>query len=189
MIKQISTLALALMASVSAFAAPQTYVIDSTHTFPRFSYDHMGFSTQLSRFDKTTGTVVFDPVAKTGSAYVTIDMKSVNTGLGMFDEHIQGADFLDTAKYPTATFKSSKVVFVGDAPSEIHGDLTIKGVTKHVTLKVSKFVAKPHHMMKKDAIGADASVTIKRSEFNAGKYAPGVGDEVTITIALEAIKQ
>ncbi len=189
MMKKLSTIALALMVSVPAFAAPQTYAIDQAHTFPRFSYDHLGYSTQLSRFDKTSGTVVFDPVAKTGSVDVTIDMTSVNTGFALFNEHIQGKDFLDTAKYPKATFKSSKVVFVGDKPSEIQGDLTIKGVTKKVTLKVNRFLAMQHPMLKKDAIGADASVVIKRSEFNAGQYAPNVGDDVTITISLEAVKQ
>ncbi len=189
MIKKLSTIALALMASMSAFAAPQTYSVDSTHTFPRVSYSHLGFSTQLSKFDKTTGTVVYDDAAKTGSVDISIDMKSVNTGFALFNEHIQGDGFLDTQKYPTATFKSTKVKFVGDKPSEIEGNLTIKGVTKPVTLKVSKFLAMEHPMMKKDALGADASVVISRSEFNAGKYAPNVGDEVTINISLEAIKQ
>ena len=87
-----------------------------------------------------------------------------------------------------AAFKSTKVVFKGDKPVSITGDLTFKGVTKPVTLKVNNFVAMPHPMLKKDAIGADASVVVKRSEFNAGKYAPHVGDDVTISIAIEAIK-
>lgn len=189
MMKKISTLVLALAASIPAFAASQTYSLDTTHTFSRFAYNHLGYSTQLSRFDKTSGTVTFDPVAKTGSVDVVIDMKSVNTGFALFNEHIQGEDFLDTAKYPTATFKSTSVVFVGDKPSEVKGNLTIKGITKPVTLKVNSFLANKHPMMNKDAIGADASVTIKRSEFNAGKYAPNVGDDVTITISLEALKQ
>ena len=72
---------------------------------------------------------------------------------------------------------------------EIEGKITIKGVTKPVTLKVTSFHAMPHPMLKKDAIGANATTTIKRSEFNAGKYAPHVGDEVQIDIAVEAIKQ
>jgi polyisoprenoid-binding protein YceI len=149
----------------------------------------MGFSTQLSRFDKTSGTVVFDKAAKTGSVDIVIDMKSVNTGFSTFNEHIQGEDFLDTAKYPTATFKSTKVNFKGDKPATIVGDLTIKGVTKPVTLTVTSFQAMPHPMLKKDAIGANATTTIKRTEFNAGKYAPNVSDEVRIDIALEAIKE
>ena len=175
-------------AASPALAAPQTYVVDGTHTFPSFSYSHFGLSTQLSKFDKTTGTVTLDKEAKTGAVDITIDMKSVNTGYETFDGHIQGEDFLDTAKYPTATFKSTKVSFDGDKPATIDGELTIKGVTKAVTLKVSHLVTMPHPMLKKDTIGANASTVIKRSEFNAGKYAPHVGDDVTITVSLEAIQ-
>ncbi len=176
-------------ASTAALAAPETYTVDGSHTFPRFSYSHLGYSTQLSRFNATTGTVVFDAAAKTGSVDIVIDAKSVDTGSTLFNEHIQGEDFLDTAKFPTATFKSTKVIFKGAKPSKIQGDLTIKGVTKAVTLTVTSFQAMPHPMQKKDAIGANAFTIIKRSEFNAGKYAPYVGDEVRIDIALEAIKQ
>lgn len=185
------SLAAAFAAAVSApaLAAPETFVIDGSHTLPRFSYSHLGYSTQLSRFDKTTGTITYDKVAKTGSVDITIDTKSVNTGSSVFNEHIQGADFFDTAKYPTATFKSTKVNFDGDKPSTIEGNLTIKGVTKPVVLKVTSFQAMPHPMLKKDAIGANATVVIKRSEFNAGKYAPYVSDDVTIDIPVEAIKQ
>ena len=175
-------------AAVPAFAAPETYNVDSTHTFARFSYSHFGMSTQLSKFNKTTGTVTLDKAAKTGAVDVVIDMKSVDTGYDTFNEHIQGEDFLDTAKYPTATFKSTKVVFEGDKPVKVEGNLTLKGVTKPVTLTITSFQAMPHPMMKKDAIGANAYTVIKRSEFNAGKYAPYVGDEVRIDVALEAIK-
>lgn len=185
--RSLIALALGATLSASAFAAPETYVLDTSHTFSRFSYSHFGYSTQLSRFDKTSGTVVFDKQARTGAVDVTIDMKSVSTGMPLFNEHIQGPDFLDTAKYPTATFKSTKVTFDGDLPATIDGDLTIKGITKPVTLKVTHFVSKPHPMMKKEAIGANASTVIKRSDFNLGKYVPNVGDEVTITVALEAV--
>lgn len=187
--KHIATLALAFTAVSSAIAAPETYVLDSSHTFPRFSYSHFGLPTQLSHFDKTSGKVVFDKVAKTGSVDIVIDTKSVNTGFTTFNEHIQGEDFLDTARFPTAIFKSSKVVFEGDKPSKIEGNLTLKGVTKPVTLTVTSFLAMPHPMMKKDAIGANAYTVIKRSEFNAGKFAPHVGDEVRIDVAIEAIKE
>ena len=112
--KQLTVLALAAAAATSAFAEPQTFAIDNSHTFPRFSYSHFGLSTQLSHFDKTTGNIVLDKAAKTGSVDITIDTKSVNTGFATFNEHIQGEDFLDTAKYPTATFKSTKVIFEGD---------------------------------------------------------------------------
>ena len=174
--------------SLSAFAAPEVYVIDGSHTFPRFEYSHMGFSTQQSRFNNTTGKITLDRAAKTGSVEVLIDTKSVDTGSKLFDQHIQGEDFLDTAKFPTITYKSTKVNFKGDTPSTIDGNLTIKGVTKPVTLTVTGFKCADHPMMKKLACGANATATIKRTEFNAGKYAPNVGDDVTLTFAVEAIK-
>ena len=184
-----AALAFSTLALTSAIAAPKTFDIDGSHTFPRFSYSHFGYSTQVSRFDNTTGTVVFDADAKTGSVDITIDMKSVNTGFADFNGHIQGEDFLDTAKFPKATFKSTKVNFQDGKPASIEGQLTIKGVTKPVTLTVTSFQAMPHPMLKKEAIGANAFTVIKRSEFNAGKYAPYVGDEVRIEISLEAMQK
>lgn len=172
-----------------ALAAPETYVVDGNHTYPRFEYSHFGYSTQLSRFDKTTGTIVIDRTAKTGSVDIVIDAKSVNTGSALFNEHIQGPDFLDTAKYPTATFKSTAMRFDGDKPAAIDGNLTIKGITRPVTLAVTSFQCMPHPILKKDACGANATTKVKRTDFNAGKYAPNVGDEVTITLAVEAVKQ
>lgn len=175
--------------SGAAFAAPETFVIDTPHTAPRFEYTHLGYSNQEHRFDNTTGKIVLDRAAKTASVDVTIDAKSVNTGYAKFNEHLQGPDFFDTAMFPTITFKSKKVVFNGDQPAKVEGDLTIKGVTKLVTLDVAHFYSAPHPMAKKDAIGANASVKLKRSEFNMGKNAPWVSDDVTLTIAVEAIKE
>lgn len=187
--KRFALLSLAAALSAPVLAASETYVIDNGHTFPRFSYSHFGYSTQLSRFNKTSGKVMLDKAAKIGSVDVVIDMKSVDTGSDLFDQHIQAEDYLNTAKYPTATFKSTAVKFDGDKPVAIDGNLTIKGVTKPVTLTVTSFHAMPHPMVKKDAIGANASAVVKRSDFNAGKNAPYVGDEVTISLALEAIKE
>ena len=185
--KLTAALSLAGAFATSAIASPVTYEVEGTHTFPNFSYQHMGLSVQLSKFDKTTGTVTLDKAAKTASVDVVIDTTSVNTGATVFNGLIQGEDFFDTAKYPTATFKSTKVVFEGDQPSTIEGDLTIKGITKPVTLKVTHFATKLHPMMKKEAVGANATTVIKRSDFNLSKYVPNVGDEVTITVSLEAV--
>ena len=184
-----AALILAATVAAPALAAPETFNVEPTHTFPRFSYNHLGYSVQLSRFDKTSGKVVFDKAAKTGSVDIVINTKSVSTGSDVFNEHIQGEDFLDTAKYPTATFKSTKVVFEGDKPARIEGNLTLKGVTKPVTLTVTSFQTMPHPMVKKDALGANAYTTVKRTDFNMGKNAPYVGDEVRIDIAIEAIKE
>ena len=184
-------IALTLVASLSsvAYAAPETYVIDTNHTKPRFEYSHFGYSTQLSRFDTTSGTITIDREAKTGSVDVVIDAKSVNTGSALFNGHIQEADFFDTTKYPTITFKSNKMKFDGDKLVAVDGKLTIKGITKPVTLTVTSFLCMPHPIALKDACGANATVQVKRSEFNMAKYTPYVSDEVTLTLPVEALKQ
>lgn len=188
MIKLIAA-TLAVSFASFAHAAPETYRIEPTHTLPRFEYSHLGYSIQLSRFDSTSGTIVIDRAAKTGSVDVTIDAKSVNTGSSVFNGHIQGEDYLDTAKYPTITYKSNKLKFVEDKIVAVEGELTMKGVTKPVTLTVNSFLCMPHPMMKKDACGATATAKVKRTDFNMGKNAPYVSDEVTLTIPVEAIKQ
>lgn len=186
---KILALTLATALSSVAHAAPETYVIDPAHTLPRFEYSHFGYSIQLSRFDKTSGTITLDRAKKKGSIDVTIDAKSVNTGSTLFNGHIQEAEFFDTEMFPTITYKSKKLKFDGDKVVAVDGDLTIKGITKPVTLTVNSFLCMPHPMVKKDACGATATAQVKRSDFNMGKHAPYVGDEVTLTIPVEAIKQ
>ena len=119
--KKIFALLVAAGISMSAVAAPDTFSSDANHTFSSFSYSHFGFSNQTSRFNNTTAKVTLDRAAKTGSVEATIDTKSVDTGSKLFDSHIQGEDFLDTAKFPTITYKSTKVNFKGDVPSTIDG--------------------------------------------------------------------
>ncbi|MCB5364874.1 polyisoprenoid-binding protein [Pusillimonas sp. CC-YST705] len=182
------SLATALTVGMSAaVAAPVTYELDPSHSFAGFSYPHIGLSTQQQRFNGAKGTIVLDTDAKTGSVDVTVDTTSITTGHDGFDKHIQGPEFLDTAAHPTATFKSSKVIFEGDKPVAAEGDLTIKGVTKPVTLKLTSFASKEHPMAKKPAIGANATAVIKRSEFNASKFVPAVSDDVTLVLVVEAI--
>lgn len=187
--KYFALLSLAATFSSVAMAAPETYTIDGNHTLPRFSYSHFGYSTQLSRFDKVSGKIVIDRQAKTGAVEVTIDTTSVNTGSALFNEHIQAKDFLDTVQYPTAAFKSTQLKFEGDKLMSVDGILTLKGINKPVTLTVTSFQCMPHPILKKDACGANATTVVKRTDFNMGKYAPNVGDEVTITIPVEATKE
>ncbi|MBL8479920.1 MAG: polyisoprenoid-binding protein [Sterolibacteriaceae bacterium] len=175
--------------SASAFAAPETFNVEPTHTYPRFEYNHFGYSNQQQRFDRTSGKIVLDRGAHTGSVDVTIDATSVNTGYALFNQHIQAEDYFDTARFPTITFKSTKVKFEGGKPVAVDGNLTIKGVTRPVTLTVTSFHSMPHPMLKKDAIGANATTRVKRSDFNMGKNVPYVSDEVSLTIAVEAIKE
>ncbi len=187
--KKIVAFTLAASVSSLAFAAPETYSIEPSHTLPRFEYNHLGYSIQLSRFDKTSGTIVIDRAAHSGSVNVSIEVNSVNTGSAKFNEHIQSATFFDVAKFPTINYTSNRLVFVGEKLVSVEGNLTVKGVTKPVTLTVTTFQCMPHPMLKKDACGATATAVIKRSDFGLGAYVPYVGDEVTLTIPVESIKQ
>ncbi len=173
----------------SAAAAPETYVIDDAHTLPRFSYSHFGYSTQTSRFDKVSGKIVIDLAAHTGSVEVSVDTRSVDTGSALFNQHIQDVDFLDTAHYPEMTFVSDKLIFDGDKLIAVEGVVTLKGISKPINLSVTSFFCMPHPILKKDACGANVKATLKRSDFNLGKYAPHVSDELSLEIPVEAHKE
>jgi len=184
--KRLLPVAIAITLSAPALAAPETFIIDNNHTNPSFSYSHFGFSVQTARFNKTSGKIVLDRTAKTGSVEVVIDTTSIDTISPKLNEHLQKPDFFDSAKYPTATFQSTSVAFDGDRPVSIDGNLTLKGVTKPVTLKVTGYKLGPNPLSKKDEVGANATATVKRSDFGLDLYAPNVSDEVTISIAVEA---
>lgn len=180
----------ALLAGASfAAAAADRYDLDPNHTFPRFAINHLGFSTFHGQFDKTSGTATIDTAKKTGSVDVTIDVASISTGVAKLDEHLKTPDFFDAAQYPTITFKSTSFKFAGDKPAEVSGELTMHGVTKPVSLSVASFVCKDHPMTKKPACGADLTATIKRSDWGITTYVPAVGDEVTLSIEVEAMKK
>jgi len=187
--KRLALFAALAAVSIAAQAAPSTYNIDNSHTYPHFTYSHLGYSIQTHKFDKTSGKVVMDFDAKTGSVDVAIDANSVNTGFPLFNEHLRGEDYFDTARYPTITFKSNNMTFKGSTPVSLTGDLTVKGVTQPVTLDVTHFKCMPHPMLKAPACGGNATTRIKRSEFNLGKGAPFVSDEVTLTLAIEAVME
>lgn len=185
--KRLATLTALLTFAAVAQAAPETYVIDSSQTASLFSYRALGLANQTHRFEKISGKVVFDHAARTGSAEVTIDATSVNTGNSLFNEHIQAADFFDTANHPAIIFKSTRMTLDGEQPS-MTGNLTIKGVTRPVTLAVSHFQCMQDPTFKLESCGAEASVTIRRSDFNMGKHAFLVSNDITLNLAIKAVK-
>jgi len=181
----IATLAATLAAPV---LAADTYSIDPGHTHPSFEISHFGWSTQRGRFDKVSGKLTLDRAAKTGGVEVTIDVASISTGVAKLDEHLKSEDFFNVAKFPTMTFKSKKLNFTGDKPSSVDGEITLLGVTKPLTLTISAFQCAPNKFVNKDACGADATGTIKRTDFGMTKYAPNLGDDVKLVINVEALK-
>ena len=150
----------------AAAAAPVSYEIDPQHTYPSFEADHMGgMSVWRGKINSSSGKIVLDKQAGTGTVDVTMDMKTIDFGIDALNAHAQTADLFDTAKYPTATFTGKLAKFQNGAPTEVDGTLTLHGVSKPVTLKINSFMCKDHPMKKKEFCGADASATINRDDF------------------------
>ncbi len=184
-------LTLALLAALGLSAAPataaDTYTFDPGHSQVRFVYNHLGFSNILGLIGQIEGELVYDaeqPANSTVSA--TIPIAGIRTGVEKMDQHLNADDFFDVAAFPTARFVSTKVESAGDGKLKVTGDLSIRDVTRAVTLDVSLNGRGEHPMRKTQAIGFDASTRLIRSDFGVGKYAPAVGDEVSITITVEA---
>ncbi len=176
------------LASTAALAAPLTYKIDPNHTDVVASWSHFGFSNPIAHFGQADGAITYDP-ANVGASKVevTLPLSGLNSHVPDFDDHLRSDDFFDAAKYPVITFRSTSVKAAGKDKLSVTGDLTIKGITKPVTLEVSINKIGVQPMAKREAAGFNATTTIKRSDFGVGKYAPNVSDEVTLTITTEAI--
>jgi len=163
-----------------------TYALDPTHTDVLVEWTHFGFSKPSAHFGITEGKLVYDAddVSKS-SVEVTIPVTAIDTFVPKLDEHLKGADFFDAGKFPTATFKSTSVAAAGTNKLTVTGDLTVKGITKPVTLDVTLNGAGEHPMAKKQAIGFSATGTLKRTDFGVGAYAPNVSDDVQLRITTE----
>lgn len=180
--------ALLAASTATAFAA-DTYNIDPGHTYPSFEADHMGISVFRGKFTKTSGTIVLDRAAKTGSVDITIDASSIDFGHEKLNAHMKSDDIFAVSKFPTATFKSNSIKFNGDVPVAIEGNFTLHGVTKPLTLAINKFSCIQHPMLKREVCGADASAAFNRGDFGISMGLPKLSPEVRLAIQVEAVKQ
>lgn len=178
-------------ALISAMPVAGSYKIDPTHSQVRMNWYHMGLSRPGATFEDVNGTILIDPTHPDKSSVdVTIAAKSVDTGVPALDTDFLSAGFFDVAKYPAITFKSRSVQTVGlGRDFTIVGDLTVKGVTKPVTLHASLNGAGIHPMLKVPAAGFQATTTIKRSDFGMGMFVPLVSDDLDVTITVEAVQE
>lgn len=180
---------LALSAVLSAPAlAVDSYTIDPSHTFPVFEVNHLGFTNQRGRFNKSAGKITLDLSAKKGSVELIIDTTSLDMGFDTWDKHLSAEGFFNSEKFPAMTFKSDKLVFDGAKVVAAEGNFTLLGVTKPLKLTVNNFRCAPNPFTKKDMCGADVSATLKRSDFGMLKFLPAVSDEVKISSPVEAYK-
>jgi polyisoprenoid-binding protein YceI len=180
--------AAAILAALPAAAAVESFTLDPNHTFPSYEIGHFGYSIQRGRFNRTSGKITLDTGARKGSADVTVDTTSIDTGHPKLTEHLKSPEFFDVAKYPQMTLKAADFLFEGDTLKSASGDLTIHGVTRPVTFRAERFRCAPHPMLKKTICGAELTATIRRSEFGIDKYLPVITDEVLLRVNVEAIK-
>lgn len=175
----------------SALAAPVTYEVDPSHTYPSFEADHMGgLSVWRGKLDKSSGTIVLDKDKSTGTVDITIDTSSIDFGQEKLNEHAKSPDLFDVAKFPTATYKGKLANFVNGAPTQVQGQFTLHGVTKPLTLTIDQFLCKPNPMTKKEVCGADAKATFNRKDFGMPfGEAYGFNMDVKLAIQVEAVRQ
>ena len=192
--KALAVLVLAGVPLVAA-AAPDAFTIDSFHSSVLFAIDHLGLSTVHGRFDKFAGKFSLDRAAKKGEVELTIDTASVDTNDNdkgsrqrSRDEHLRSADFFNAAEFPKMTYKSTNVVFSGDNPTTIEGNLTLLGVTKPVTIKLERFKCSAATATAKERCGGDGTGKVKRSDFGMSRGIPQIGDELVLTVSFEANK-
>ena len=183
----------ALVAPVMAQADPDTWTIDANHTAAHFAVRHLLVSTVRGQFEKVSGTIRFDGEdLKTLAVQVSIDVASVNTGVAMRDNDLRSGNFFEVSKYPSISFVSTRAEPAGPGRFKLRGDLTIRGVTRQVVLEVEG-PSPPVMQGQLQRTGATATTRINRRDFGLlyGRLVEGaavVGDEVTITIDLEAVR-
>jgi polyisoprenoid-binding protein YceI len=176
--------------ATAAMAAPATYNIDPTHTFPSFEADHLGgLSIWRGKFDKTTGTITLDRAAGSGSVDIAVDTSSVNFGQRQLDNWAKGPDFFDADNFAKATYTGRLEGFAGGVPTRVVGEFTLRGVTRPLVLKIESFKCIPHPLFKRELCGADASGTFNRDEFGLGSGKEyGFKMDVLLRIQVEALR-
>lgn len=190
----VSYLALAFM-WLPAAAAPESYTFDPYHTYVHFGVDHNAYSTIWGRFDRTAGKFTIDRQARSGTLEVAVETASVTTGDNVRgsrprsrDEHLRSADFFNAVEFPRMTYRASQIVFRGDVPMEVRGQLNLLGVSRPVTLTLERWRCAPHAVTKRDICGGNASGSIRRSDFGMNWGVPATSDEVKILVTFEALK-
>lgn len=175
------------LVSATSLAAPVTYEVDSAHTYPAFEADHLGgLSIWRGKIASTTGTVILDKEAQTGSVDVEMDMASIDFSHEAMNTTARER-ILNVAEFPTATYSGALVDFKDGEPTGVKGVLTMHGVSQEVYLDINKFVCKPHYRYEGESCGADASAMIDRADFGINFGADrGHLSEIKLLISIEA---
>lgn len=169
--------------------AADSYTLDALHSIPVFEFKHLGLTTQTGRFDKVAGTVILDPDARQGSVTYVVETGSLNMGFGTETADSPGYRLFEVKRFPKITFRSTKLIFDNhNAVTGAVGQITLLGVTKPLTVTVTRFRCSANPMNKKMMCAGNVTATIKRSEFGMVGYIPVISDEINLSIPVEAYK-
>jgi len=180
---------LTLVIATPAIAAPVTYKIDPEHTYPSFEADHLaGLSVWRGKMNKSAGTVTLDKDSGSGEVDVAVELGSIDFGQKQLERWAVGPQFFDAKKHPQARYRGRLDGFVNGLPTQVVGALTLRGVTRPLTLRLNSFKCMPHPIFKRELCGADAQGSFKRDEFglDAGKDY-GFNMDVLLRIQVEAL--
>lgn len=176
------------LATAAGAALADAYTIDPMHTYPSFRAPHLGISMWGGKFNKTAGSVVYDAKARSGSVDIRIDAASVDFGLEKMNEHARKKDFFDVEAHPQITYKG-KLVFTGDVPTAVEGELTMLGKTIAVPLQIKRFKCITHPMLKREVCGADVAGEFNRRDFGMTYGTRETADGLAqLMIQVEALK-
>lgn len=190
-IQKLLTILFGALALSAAHAEPVSYVLEPTHTFVNWEARHFGVSTSRGRFDKSSGQISYDAKARTGKVEITIDLKSISTGVAPFDAHLKRDDYFDVERHPEARFVSTELRHEGGKLSEVLGQLSLRGITKPITLKALRFSCYENPFLKREVCGGDFEATVVRSQYGMVHGLPVVvpDDAIRLQIQVEAIRQ
>ncbi len=180
-----------LALTISSTLAAETYEVDPAHSFAIFRCLNVAQAKSVfvyGRFNDIKGRIVVDKDPTKSSVEITINADSLDTGVPDRDKHLKSPDFLNTKQFPTITFRSKKIEAIGKDRYRVTGDLTLHGVTRPITVTVTK-VGEGKNFKGMQVIGFETTFTIKRSDFGMKGLMNVAADEVTLTIAIMGIRK
>jgi len=181
-------LPLALASSVAWSA--ESFVLDPEHTFPSFEIRHQGISTLRGKFNRSQGRVILDPSGQQSLIEIRVDAASADSGHDGLNKKLQGGLFFNTARFPEIVFISNNVEFADGKPVRAHGELTMLGVSRPVTLDIRDYACTLQFLTRRPMCGADVHTSIRRTDFGMNFGAPNlIGDEVKLAIEVEGFRQ
>jgi polyisoprenoid-binding protein YceI len=181
-------IAVAGCTAAAAAAAPAIYRLDPQQTRVHFEVQHFGTSTSRGRFDTIDGVITLDRDARSGEVSIEVSTPSVDTGMKPFDSVLRRDDMLAALAHPKAYFVARQLQFDGDRIGAVHGEFTLRGTSRPLTLRALRFACRPHPQLQREVCGGDFEAELRRSDFGMHFGLPWIADRVRLLIQVEALR-